>query len=142
MSTTTPPATAETMRAGTTVRQRPPLTALDRLTLGALIGFALLSIYWQVTVKEAFFPPIGIVNAAGAIVAAGVLAAKRRWTPVIGAAWCALMLVVEMGPTIRYLADPGSVNNFVIHLLQPPLLLVGLAAGIGAFMQYRRAAAG
>jgi hypothetical protein len=141
MSTTTNPVTMDAMRAGAGEGQRPPLTAPGKLALGALIGFALLSLYWQVTVKEAVFPPIGIVNAAGALVAAGILAAKRRWTPVIGAVWCGLMLLVEMGPTIRYLADPGSVNNFVIHLLQLPLLVIGLAAGVVAFVQHRRTAA-
>jgi hypothetical protein len=140
MSTTTTPPTVGTPHVGTHM-ERAPLSSLGRLTLAALIGFALVSIYWQVTVKESFFPPIGIVNAAGSLIAAGVIASRRRWTPLVGALWCTLMLIVEIGPSIKYLGDPGSVNNFIIHLLQLPLILIGIAAGIGAFMQYRRTAA-
>lgn len=136
-TTTLTPAPARTRTA------RPPLAALGRLTLGALLALAPLWIWFQV-VEIGFFPPIGTIYAIGSLIMAGLVASRRRWAPGVAAAWAVFMLAIEASPTIDHLTHlddimHGHFSHYLLNNVMIPLAVIVVTAGIAATRQnYRR----
>ncbi len=124
---------------GRTSRQ--PIAILSRLTMAALVGTAATFALMQLVVMQRVDPTL-LVPMALLLGAAALILTRWRWTPLVGAALCGLLaagLLAPALPQIVYeLRHPGApMGPFLFFLL--PLLLVGVAAGIGATVHnYRR----
>jgi heme/copper-type cytochrome/quinol oxidase subunit 2 len=122
---------------------RQPLAALGKLTAAALVGLAALFVYVQAVLIGRFEP---IVTGIGLIplISAGVVVVGWRWAPALGAVLSGLLLaliaVMGAGDILYPLMHPNSFNEFVLMLLLLPLLIIGLAGGIGATVQNYRGA--
>lgn len=116
-------------------RRRRPLTMLGKITLAALVALTLLFVFQQVVIFKAFFPPVGIVQAALTLLIAGIVVTGRRWTPAVGALWCGLLILGSLPIIIRDLGNPGNVLDFVFTLVALLLILIGIVAGIAATVQ-------
>ena len=122
---------------------RQPLAALGKLTAAALVGLAALFVYVQAVLIGGFEP---IVTGIGLIplISAGVVLVGWRWAPALGAVLSGLLLVLiavmGAGDILYPLMHPNSFNEFVLMLLLLPLLIIGLAGGIGATVQNYRSA--
>lgn len=118
-------------------RTRPPLSALNIITLVALLGQALVvtaDLLDAWLLQGAFVPPffIGIIPA---LIAAGLITRRLRWAPALGAGVALLTMAL-------YLTDPGELYtlahpgngfiNFMLELLVLAFALVVIVAGIGA----------
>ena len=118
---------------------RPHLSGLGRMTLVALLALLVLGLYLQLFIFQALLPPIGLVLAVGSLITAALVAKQWRWAPAAGSAWCALMLAGNATAIVRDLSNPDDTANFVFNLWAAPVLVIGLAAGVGATVQnYRR----
>jgi hypothetical protein len=117
-------------------RQRRPLTTFGKITLAALLALVVLFVFQQVAIFKAFFPPVGIVQAALTLLIAGIVATGRRWTPAVGALWCGLLVLGSLPMTIHHLGNPGEdILDFVFTLVALLLILIGVVAGIAATVQ-------
>jgi len=116
-------------------RRRRPLTTFGKITLAALVALVVLFVFQQVAIFKAFFPPVGIVQAAPTLIAVGIVATGRRWAPAVGALWCGLLVLGSLPMTIHHLGDPGNVPDFVFTIIALLLILIGVVAGIAATVQ-------
>lgn len=122
-------------------RTRPPLTALNKVTLVALLCQALVvaaDLLGYLVRFGAFVPPI-LIGIVPALIAAGLLAGRVRWAPVLGVVQALLTttLFLLLDPTVPYnLLHPGnSFIDFTIDLLIMAFVLVVVVAGVGATIQ-------
>lgn len=78
--------TTITTTEGARVSDRRLVPALGRWTVATLIAGVLLLVYLQVFLVRAFMPPIALMFGVPALIlAALVVAIRRRWAPVLGA---------------------------------------------------------
>ena len=110
---------------------------LSRLTAAALCVLAVLFIY-EFVVIAGRFDPVLTVFAMVALVIAVFVARGRRWAPLLGAAWIALVLLMSLPFIIEDLSNPAAWHPFLRHRVTFVVAVVGVAAGIGATMKGRR----
>jgi len=120
---------------------RQPLSALSKVTLVALLGQALAataSLLNILLLYGAFVPPI-LIGIVPALIAAGLIVARVRWAPALGAGQALLTatLFLLLDPTFLYnLSHPGnSFIDFTLDLLIMAFVLVVVVAGVGATIQ-------
>ena len=130
-------AAMDTATVATRARRR-PLSTPGRVTLAVLIGLALTYAALGALLWQLFFPAVGIVFGAGFLVAAGAVAAGWRWAPALGALVCGLVLIEEIPYIPDHFVHPETAAHLTFGLIAMPLLLVGLAAGIGATVRNYR----
>lgn len=120
---------------------RPPLSALNKVTLVALLGQALVITVNFLIVWLLFgaFDPF-IVVIVPALIVAGLIARRLRWSPALGAGLTLLAMVLLTDPGKLYaLTHPGNgFINFMFELLVLAFALVVIVAGIGATIQNYR----
>jgi plastocyanin len=127
----------ETSLTQPTVRHRAPLSALTKLTIAALVGFAGLIVYGQ-AILFGRFDPTETVFAVVLLAVAGGIASGWRWAPLLGALLSALMIGSAPAIIIHDLTHPEAFHVFVTVLLVVALALVGIVAGISATIQNYR----
>jgi plastocyanin len=125
-------------------RVRPPLSALNKVTLVALLGQALAvtaNLLIILLLYGVFAPPI-LIGIVPALIAAGLIVARLRWAPALGTVQALLTttLFLLLDPTFLYaLSHPGnSFIDFTLDLLILAFALVVIVAGIGATIQNYR----
>lgn len=120
-------------------RAHPPLAALGKLTLTALVGIALVMFYLQ-TVVFGEFDPVGAMMGVLPLVFAGLVATGWRWTPALGALTGGALLAI-IGPELHHIFASPSDGMFAPVVVLLALILIAAGAGIGATIQnYRRPA--
>jgi len=120
-----------------TVRRRAPLSALTKLTIAALIGFAGVAVY----AKTMVIGPLDLgtaILAAVLLLVAGVIAMGWRWAPLLGALMSILPIVGSLHLIIHDLTHPEAFSLFVTVLLVVATTLVGIVAGVSATVQNYR----
>jgi plastocyanin len=123
-----------TIATTTTRIARRPLAGLGRLTVGALIGVALLIAgFMALAIGE--FEPILAGIAAVPLIAAGVVALGWRWAPLLGALLFALLSLLMVGGVREVALTYAGGPVFTTLLLLTPLVVVGLGASVGATVQ-------
>jgi plastocyanin len=121
---------------------RPPVAAIGKLTMAALLGLPLLIssdlVVHGLTMTGLLFTGIALVL-AGTV--SGLIATGWRWAPLLGAALYALMLLTSVPVILAALSHPSDTYLFAFNVIFLALTAVGMGAGIGATVQnYRRAA--
>jgi plastocyanin len=120
------------------------LAALGKLTVGTLIGIAIMFAYFQAVVLKQIEMPLPILSAIALVLAtmvAGYPLGGWRWTPILGASWSGLMIAGNLDH-IRYdLVHPENTHVFAWTLVMLGLTVVGIVAGISATVQNYRYAA-
>jgi len=130
-----------TSTTATRAEGRRLLTGLERLTLYALIGFALALVYMQAAMFRSLVPPIGIVQLVPTLVVMAPFAVRWRWAALLGALWMILVVLWASPFIVKDLAHPAEdLHAFLWTLIVLPLLLAGIAVGIAATVQNRRRA--
>ena len=120
---------------------RPPLAALGRVTVAALLGGGIASFLLALTIG---FPDNTalLIVAASLLVCAGLVAIGWRWIPLLAALMSAVMLfMISRQPFVSlHLTHPQSAGfaAFVFDVLIIGFLVVVLGAGIGAVVQNYR----
>ncbi len=108
-----------------------PLSALDKLTVAALLVTALA--YASELLSLGFDREVSIVVAC-LVVAAGLAATGWMLTPALGGLLAGAILV--MNPFLAFnLSNPANVAFFSAAVVQVAASLVALVAGIGASVQ-------
>lgn len=116
------------------------LSALARVTLLALLGNALAYTAYQlfsVLFSQGFVPAFFIGNIP-AILAAGLVATRWRWTPAVGAAVALLTSTIFLSaPLLQYhLTHPGyNPAYFIAGVLILACAFIAIVAGIEATLQ-------
>src|SRR5438270_5052683 len=117
-------------------RTRPPLSALNKVMLVALLGQALVvtaDLLGLLLRYGAFVPPI-LIGIVPALIAAGLFAGRVRWAPALGVVQALLTatLFLLLDPTVPYnLSHPGNSSiDFAIDLLIMAFVLVVVVAGV------------
>ncbi len=122
------------------IKTRSPLSALAKLTMGALIGLGLALVYLQAVLLGQVEMPLPIL-AALSVVLAGIIAIGWRWTPALGAIWSAFLVAGNWQPMQYDLQHPEETHVFGFVLVVLALAVLGVVSGVGATVQnYRRAA--
>ncbi len=119
------------------IARRAPLSALTKLTMTALIGFAGLIVYSQAILFGQFDSAQTVLVVVLHMVA-GVIALGWRWAPLLGATLSALILSGDPAVIIHDLTHPEAFHLFVTVLLVVAMALVGFVAGISATVQNYR----
>ena len=117
--------------------QRAPLSALTKLTIAALIGFASLIGYAQ-AILVGHFSLEQTVFIVVLLLVAGVIAIGWRWAPLLGALLSALIISGDPEIIIHDLTHPEAFGYFVTVLIAVAIALVGIVAGVGATVQNYR----
>ena len=120
-------------------RQRRPMTPVVKLLLAALLLSAVLFIIQQVVSFGAFFPPVGIIQAAVALVLAGIVTTGWRWAPALASGLNVLAILANFPIIVQDLANPCAVFDFVFTIIALSLTLIVIVAGIVATVKNRRA---
>ena len=122
---------------------RPPRPALLKWTIASLLVGVALVVYLQVVILRSFEPPLALVFGGPALAIAALLAGlRRRWVPLLGALYWALVLAAN-APYFAYdLTHPEFLESFIVSTTMSLAALVGLAAGVGATLQNYQPAAG
>ena len=117
----------------------PPVAALGKLAIGAMVGVAALLVYAQAAIFGGFNPIVSAI-AMVALGAAGVILTRRRWAPAAAAVVCGLLLglLAMLGGELAFmLSNPGS-PMFAFIVVALTVLAVGLVASVGAAIQNYR----
>ena len=119
------------------------LSALAKVTLVALLGNALAYTAYQlfsVLFSQGFVPAF-FIGSIPAILAAGLVATRWRWTPAVGAALVLLTCTIFVSvPLLQYhLTHPGyNPAYFIAGVLILACALIAVVAGISATLQNER----
>jgi plastocyanin len=121
---------------------RPPVAALGKLTVIALLGFPLLVssdlVRHGLTMPGLLFTGIALALAG---IVSGLIATGWRWAPLLGAALYALLLLTSFPTVLAALSNPsGDTYLFAFNAIFLALAAVGITAGIGATIQNYRSA--
>ena len=127
----------ETSLTQPTVRRRAPLSALTKLTITALIGFACLIVYAQ-AILVGQFALDQTVFVVVLLLIAGVIATGWRWAPLLSAILSALIISGDPTLIIHDLTHPEAFHFFATVLIVVATALVGIVAGISATVQNYR----
>lgn len=124
--------------AGRASAGKPPLSALAGLTVAALVGGAATLVYAQAALLHHFAPDLTLfagLELASAALVAGMPVGRWRWTPLLGALFGLLVLVLNRGPIIHDLSNPASFHPFAFMVVAVSIALVMLIAGVAATVQ-------
>lgn len=117
-----------------------PVAALGKLTIGALVGIALVMFYLQ-TVVFGEFDPVGALMGVLPLAFAGLIITGWRWSPVLGVLTGGVLLAI-IGPELHHILTSPSDSMFAPVVILIALILMAIGAGIGATVQnYRRSVA-
>ncbi|HMQ33330.1 MAG TPA: cupredoxin domain-containing protein [Chloroflexaceae bacterium] len=127
-------------RALTMPAARAPRSALALVTLGSLVGAALGLGYVQLALLGR--ADLRLLAFGGALLTvAGVVAAGRRWAPLLGTLLHGVLLGGNLEGLIHDLSHPEDTHLFAVVVVLTALGLVGATAGVLAAVQsYRRPA--
>lgn len=114
-----------------TLATQPQYSPLERLSIGTLLGLALALAYVQLVMMQSFDLPL-TVFAGLLLLGAALTSTRRRWTPLIGALLCALVVGANSGPVVYDLTHPAAYHNFAFMIVAVGLSVVGCVSGIGA----------
>jgi plastocyanin len=119
------------------------LSALTKVTIAALLLNALAYTAYQLfaLLLSQVFVPTYFIGSIPAVLAAGLVAARWRWTPAWGAATVLMTSTIFLSvPIIQYyFTHPG--NNpayFIAGVLSLACALIAVVAGLGATLQNYR----
>lgn len=124
------------------------LSALTKVTLAALLGNALAYTAFQLfaLLLSRVFLPMFFIGSILAVVAAGLVATRWRWTPALGAALVLMTSTIFFSvPTIQYyFTHPGNgPAYFIAGVASQACALIAVVAGFGATLQnYRTSSPG
>lgn len=118
-------------------------SALTRVTLVALLGNALAYTAYQFSsvLSSQGFVPQFFVGSIPAILAAGLVATRWRWTPAVGAALMLITSTVFFSfPLLQYhITHPGyNPAYFIAGVLSQACALIAVLAGFSATLQNYR----
>ena len=119
------------------------LSALTRVTLAALLGNALAYTAFQlfsVLFSQGFMPQF-FAGSIPAVLAAGLVATRWRWTPAVGAALVLITSTIFFlnHQSQYYLTHPGyNPAYFIAGVLIQACALVAVVAGLSATLQNYR----
>lgn len=122
----------------TQARTRRQLSALTRLTIGAVLGLAVIVVYIMAGVIRHLIPPF-LVFAAIGLVVAGLMAMGWRWTPLLGAVYSVLLVAIFGADIPGALADSSS-PFYVPLVLLLTLAVASIVGGVAATLQNYRSA--
>jgi hypothetical protein len=119
------------------------LSALTKVTLAALLGNALAYTAYQLfaLLLSRVFLPMFFIGSILAIVAAGLVATRWRWTPALGAALVLITSTIFFSvPTIQYyFTHPGNgPAYFIAGVASQACALIAVVAGLCATLQNYR----
>ena len=122
------------------------LSALTKVTLAALLGNALAYTAYQLSsvLFSQGFVPAFFVGSIPAVLAAGLVATRWRWTPAVGAALVLITSTIFFSqPLLQYhLTHPGyNPAYFLAGVLILACALIAVVAGFSATLQNYRARA-
>ncbi len=120
------------------------LAVLGKLTVGTLIGIAIMFGYFQAMVLKQIEMPLPILSGIALLLAAlvaGYPLGGWRWTPLLGASWSGFMIAGNLDHLRYDLVHPENTHVFAWTLVMMlGLTVVGIVAGIAATVQnYRHA---
>ena len=122
-----------------------PLAVLGTLTVGTLVGFAMMYVYLQAVLIKQIEMPLPIFAAISLVLAAlvaGYPLGGWRWTPLLGVGWSGFLLFGKLDLVLYDLAHPENTHMFAWMLVMVALAVVGIVSGVGATVQnYRHPAA-
>ena len=127
----------ETSLAPVRSTQRAPLSALTKLTMAALTGFALAIVYASIMLIDQGAVATAIMVAVILMVAGSNLMGWR-WTPLLGAILPIVILAPSLPLVINDLMHPEAFDFFAFMVIFVALALVAVVAGIGATVQNYR----
>lgn len=117
-------------------RVRQPLSALSKVTIGALVAFAATVMYGMIGLFGEIVPPFAIMAGAGVLIAGSILL-RWRWTPALGAVLLllpvAMLAPMFMGVLGEYSVAGLKMFTWVAVFLA--VVVVGIVAGISATVQ-------
>jgi len=123
-------------------RVRQPLSALNKVTIAALVGFAATVFYGMLVLFGEIVPPFAVMGIL-ALVISGVMLKSWRWTPILAVVLLLLPLAM-LFPMFQGVLTQYSVAGLTMFLWVAVLVAVisvGIVAGISATVQnYRRPA--
>ncbi len=108
---------------------------LRTIAVAALVANALL---FGFDVLSSGPNEINVTHVIISLVVAGIAALRFRWTPAVGALFCALQLVEGAIFLGSMLTEPDSAATFAFAALYFAITIVGLVAGIAATVQNYR----
>lgn len=124
-------------------RVRQPLSALNKVTIAALVAFAATVVYGMLGIFGEIVPPFAAMAILGLVIGALMLRGWR-WTPILAVALLLLPLAM-LFPMFQGVLVQHSVSGLTMFSWSAVLLaviVVGVVAGISAAVQnYRRSAA-
>ena len=127
----------ETALARSRSTQRAPLSALTKLTMAALTGFALAIVYASTILIDQWGVDTAIMIAVILIIAGSNLI-RWRWTPLLGAILPIVILAPSLPLVINDLMHPEAFDFFAFMVIFVALALVVVVAGAGATIQNYR----
>jgi uncharacterized cupredoxin-like copper-binding protein len=119
---------------------RPQLSALSKLTIGALGAAVVALAYPQLAIVRQFQLP-NTVFAGFVILAAIAVVVRRRWAPLVGGLLLGLLLVVNISFFQDSFTTPENTHLFVYAVFSALVAVVGLGAGVTATVQAYRTGA-
>ena len=117
---------------------RRTLSALARVHLGSLIGFALAFAYLQAILVGEFLL-IPTVFAVITAVIAVIIGTGWRWAALLGTLWLILVNAASMDVIGYHLARPENTHDFAFYVVVLGVAVVGVVSGIAALRQAMRA---
>lgn len=133
----------EHLEVAPTTTARRAFSALTKITLVALLGNALAYTVNQLLVLLLFqtFVPAFFIGSIPAVLAAGLVATRLRWTPALGAATMLITSTIFLSvPDIQYrLTHPGDgPTSFIPAVVALAFALIAVLTGLAAtFQNYR-----
>ena len=110
----------------------------EKLTLGAMVAFALAAIEMQAVEFGALLPPVGILQAVVALIVVGPLLWRWRWGPLLAPIVSLGLIAFSFPYIILDLSNPAQLHSFVWTLVAVALLGTTAVAGAVATVQQRR----
>ncbi len=118
----------ETALARSRSTQRAPLSALTKLTMAALTGFALAIVYASTILIDQWGVDTAIMIAVILIIAGSNLIGWR-WTPLLGAILPIVILAPSLSLVVNDLLHPEAFDFFAFMVIFVALALVVVVAG-------------
>lgn len=114
-------------------RARAPLSELSRIVRALLLAIPLGLTYFQAVLLRGVEPPL-VVASALFLLAAGLVTARWRWAPLLGALLGALVIAGRIANIVSDLSHPEALHLFsymvVIVAMGLTLIVAGLAATV------------
>ncbi len=121
--------------------RRKPHSALIKLTIYALLCVPVLFTYLQLVLLQRIEMPLPIFSVIALLLAAviaGYPLGGWRWTPILGALWCSLMIGGNLDHIISDLQRPDDTHLFAFVVVLLAAMTVGAISGFWAALQNYR----